>query len=186
MEFFPAFHLGWLNGWLLLSLLVLTDIILFLSFQRGVVRRLFDRSGWTRSQIILTLIGKLLSLGLIVIIIMTPLKLGFPVFWIGAGLVILGLIGVVKALFDFQKAPPDQPVTDGLYKITRHPQIMASSLVILGCTVAIGSWFGLMILFLARFLLNANLVAEEQICLRTFGRDYQEYLERVPRYPFLR
>lgn len=182
MEFFPAFHLGWLNGWLLLSLLVLTDIFLFLAFQRNVVKRLFDRSGWTRRQKILTISGKVLALFLIVIIIMTPLKLGSPVMIIGCVLVALGLIGLIKALFDFKSAPTDQPATGGIYRITRHPQIMAASLVLLGTTVAIGSWTGLIVFFISRILLDANLVAEEEICLRAFGSVYQEYLDQTPRY----
>jgi protein-S-isoprenylcysteine O-methyltransferase Ste14 len=182
MKFFPAFHLGWLNGWLLLSLLVLTDIVLFLAFQSKVVKRLFDRSGWTRRQKILTVIGKMLALFLIVIIIMTPLKLGSPVLIIGCVLVALGLVGLIKALFDFKSAPTGQPATRGIYRITRHPQIMAASLVLLGTTVAIGSWSGLIVLLISRILLNANLVAEEEVCLRAFGSVYQEYLDHTPRY----
>jgi len=184
MEFFPTFHLSWLNGWLLLSLLVLTDIVLFLTFQRKVVKRLFDRSGWTRRQKIFTIIGKLLALLLIVIIIMTPLKLGSPVMIIGFVLVALGLIGLIKALLDFRSAPADQPATEGIYRITRHPQIMAASLVLLGTTVAIGSWTGLIVFIISRILLDANLVAEEDVCLRTFGSVYQEYLDQTPRYIF--
>jgi len=184
MEFFPPLHLGWLNGWLLLALLVLTDIVLFLVFQRKVVKRLFDRSGWTRRQKIFTVIGKLLALLLIVIIIMTPLKLGSPALMIGFVLVALGLIGLIKALFDFRNAPADQPATGGIYRITRHPQIMASSLVLLGITVAIGSWTGLIVFIISRILLDVNLVAEEEVCLRTFGIVYQEYLDQTPRYIF--
>jgi protein-S-isoprenylcysteine O-methyltransferase Ste14 len=184
MELFPDFQLGWLNGWLLLALLVLTDAVLFISFQKGVVKRLFDRSGWTTSQIVLTWIGKLISLGVIVIIIMTPLKVDQAVFYIGLGFVVLGLAGLVKSLFDFRAAPPEQPATGGIYQITRHPQNMASSLVILGCIIAVGSWVGLAAFLVARVLLHANLVAEEQICLSHFGKKYQQYLDQTPRYFF--
>jgi len=45
MELLPAMELGWLNGWLMLALLGLTDGVLFLLFPREVVARLFDRSG---------------------------------------------------------------------------------------------------------------------------------------------
>ena len=184
MELFPAFHLSWLNGWLLLSLLVLTDTVLFLAFQRKVVKRLFDRSGWTRRQKILTVMGKILALFLIVIIIMTPLKLGSPVMIMGFVLVALGLFRLIKALFDFRNTPTDQPATRGIYQITRHPQIIAASLVLLGTTIAIGSWSGLIVFLISRILLDANLVAEEQVCLRVFGSEYQEYLDQTSRYVF--
>jgi protein-S-isoprenylcysteine O-methyltransferase Ste14 len=184
MEFFPSFQLGWLNGGLFLALLVLTDGILFLVFQKQVVKRLFDRSGWTRFQQMVTVIGKILALVIVVIIILTPLKLGSPVFVIGCGLVVIGLAGLIKALFDFRDTPEGHPATRGLYQVTRHPQNMASSLVILGCTIAIGSWFALIAFLAARVLLHTNLVAEEDICLKTYGESYREYMTQVPRYPF--
>ena len=113
---------------------------------------------------------------------MTPLKLGSPVMIIGFVLVALGLAGLIKALFDFRSAPDDQPATEGIYRITRHPQIMAASLVLLGTTVAIGSWTGLIVFIISRILFDANLVAEEEICLRAFGSVYQEYMDQTPRY----
>jgi protein-S-isoprenylcysteine O-methyltransferase Ste14 len=184
MEFLPAFKLGWLNGGLLLAMLVLTDGILFLAFQQRVVTRLFDRSGWTRRQKVITILGKFLALAVVLMIIFTPLRLGYPIFIAGLGLVVLGLIALVKALIDFRSTPPNLPATQGMYKFTRHPQNLASSVVILGCTLAIGSWLALILFVLARILLHANLVAEEEVCLREYGEAYRDYMTRVPRYIF--
>jgi protein-S-isoprenylcysteine O-methyltransferase Ste14 len=182
MEFLPEFKLSWLNGGLLLALLVLTDGILFLAFQKGVVTRLFDRSGWTRRQKVITILGKLLALAVVLMIIFTPLRLGSPIFIAGLGLVVLGLIALVKALIDFRNTPPNLPATQGIYSFTRHPQNLASSVVILGCTMAIGSWLALITFVLARILLHENLVAEEEVCLQEYGEVYREYMTRVPRY----
>ncbi len=182
MEFLPDFRLGWLNGGLLLATLVLTDGILFLAFRKDAVARLFDRSGWTQRQIVFTVMGKLLALVTVVMIIFTPLKLRSYVFIVGAVLVGLGLIGVVKALFDFRNTPPDQPVTQGIYGVSRHPQNLASYFVILGCTIAIGSWLAVFLFVVARLFLHANLVAEEDVCLREYGEAYRDYMDRVPRY----
>lgn len=182
MEFLPEFRLAWLGGWLFLALLVLTDGILFLAFRKDVVTRLFDRSGWTRRQVVLTMIGKLLALVTVLMIIFTPLKLESPILMIGMALVGLGLIGLVKALVDFRNSSPHEPATQGIYGLTRHPQNMASSLVILGSTLAIGSWLALLLFVVARIFLHVNLVAEEEICLQEYGQAYREYMERVPRY----
>ncbi|MFO8036668.1 MAG: isoprenylcysteine carboxylmethyltransferase family protein [Anaerolineales bacterium] len=184
MEFLPDFRLGWLNGWLLLGLLVLTDGVLFLAFRKNTVERLFDRSGWSKWQIVITVIGKLLALVTVLIIIFTPLKLGSYVFIIGTMLVGVGLIVLVKALLDFRNSDSDQPVTQGIYRLTRHPQNLASSMVILGCTIAIGSWLALILFVVARILLHANLVAEEEVCLREYGDAYRDYMNKVPRYLF--
>jgi protein-S-isoprenylcysteine O-methyltransferase Ste14 len=184
MELLPDFQLGWLNGGLLLALLVLTDSILFLLFQRGVVNRLFDRSGWTNRQKVLTALGKLLALAVVIMIILTPLKIGSALFIVGLGLVGVGLITLVKALIDFRNTPPNLPATDGVYQFTRHPQNLASSVVILGCTIAIGSWIALITFIVARVLLHINLVAEEEVCIREYGDVYRDYMTRVPRYLF--
>ena len=182
MELFPALKIGWLNGWLLLGLLSLTEGIIFLVFPKRVVARLFDRSGWSREQAVFTVIGKLLALLCIILFILTPLKTGSPVFYLGLCLVVSGLVGLVKALFDFKNAPLDLPVTQGLYKVSRHPQIFMSSVVLLGICFAIGAWPALLAFLAARLLEHYGILAEEEVCLKQYGEAYQVYMKQVPRY----
>jgi protein-S-isoprenylcysteine O-methyltransferase Ste14 len=163
-------------------LLALTDGILFLVFPKEVVTRLFDRSGWKRQQVVLTVLGKLCAVACLVLLFFTPLKIGSVVFVIGAVVVALGLAGLVKALFDFRNTPPGEPVERGLYTISRHPQIVMSSFVLLGGCIAIGSWAALLMLLSARLFSHFGIVAEEEMCLKQYGEAYQAYMERVPRY----
>jgi protein-S-isoprenylcysteine O-methyltransferase Ste14 len=182
MEMIPALNIGWLNGWLLLGLLGLTEGIIFLLYPKQVVARLFDRSGWSQKQAVFTVLGKLFALGCVILIILTPLKPGSPVFILGAGLVVLGLAGLVKALFDFKNTPLDLPVTRGLYKVSRHPQVCMSSMVILGICLAIGSWLGVFAFLGARLFEHYGIVAEEEVCLKQYGETYRRYMKLVPRY----
>ena len=178
----PTFQIGWLNGWILLVLLVLTDGVLFLSFPKPVVARLFDRSGWSQKQATLTVLSKLCALFCIVSIVLTPLKIGFPVFIAGIILVALGLAGLVKATLDFRHTPLDQPVVSGLYRISRHPQMVMASVVILGACLAIGSGAAVIAFAATKVLGHYGILAEEEVCLRRYGDDYRAYLQRVPRY----
>jgi protein-S-isoprenylcysteine O-methyltransferase Ste14 len=182
MDLIPDLEIGWLNGWLALALLSLTEGILFLTFPRKVVARLFDRSGWSQQQIAFTIASKVCAFIFLVLIALTPLKIGSPAFTIGVFLILLGLIGLVKALFDYKNTPLDEPVTRGLYKISRHPQIVMASMVLLGACIATGSWLALTMLALARLLGHLGIVAEEEICLKQYGDAYRTYLQRVPRY----
>jgi protein-S-isoprenylcysteine O-methyltransferase Ste14 len=182
MELLPELEIGWLNGWVAIVLLGLTDGILFLAFPKKVVERLFDRSGWSQPQRAFTVAGKLCALGCLILITLTPLKIGRPVFVIGALLIALSLIGLVKALFDFKNTPPDEPVTHGLYRVSRHPQIVMASLVLLGACIAISSWLALALWAAARLLEHFGIIAEEEVCLKQYGEPYQAYLKRVPRY----
>jgi protein-S-isoprenylcysteine O-methyltransferase Ste14 len=182
MEWMPALRVGWLNGWIFLLLLALTDGILFRIFPKAVVTRLFDRSGWSQKQIVFTVIGKLCAVVCLALIIFTPLKIGSAVFIVGAIVAALGWIGLAKALFDFRNTPLDEPVTRGMYRISRHPQIVMSSVVLLGACIAIGSWSAVLMLLAARVFSHFGIVAEEEVCLKQYGDSYRAYMERVPRY----
>jgi protein-S-isoprenylcysteine O-methyltransferase Ste14 len=182
MELFPPLRIGWLNGWLFLAALGLTDAVTFRLFPKTVVERLFDRSGWSRKQVTLTVIGKLIALISLVLIALTPLKIGRPVLVIGLVISVVGLIGLVSALISFRNAPLDQPVTGGLYKVSRHPQIVMSFVVLAGACLAVGSWSALAIQFVSHFFTHLGILGEEEVCTRRYGDSYCAYLKRVPRY----
>jgi protein-S-isoprenylcysteine O-methyltransferase Ste14 len=182
MEWMPELKFGLFNGWVPLVLLALTDAILFIIFPREVVKRLWDRSGWQTKQVIYTVIGKVCALVCLVLLIFSPLKWEKSVFIMGMVVVVLGLCGLVKALIDFRNTPPDEPVVNGLYRISRHPQIVMSSVVLLGGCIAIGSWSAIIAWLVARIFSHFGILAEEEVCLRQYGDAYQKYLNRVPRY----
>jgi protein-S-isoprenylcysteine O-methyltransferase Ste14 len=182
MELIPELKIGWLNGWLPVVILGITDGVLFLSFPKEVVHRLWDRSGWSPQQRAATLAGKLSALACLVLLALTPLKIGRLVFWIGSLLVVFGLVGLVRALLDFRNTPPGVPVRRGLYRISRHPQIVMASLVLLGACIAVGSWLAVGFWAVARLLEHLGIVAEEEICLRQYGEAYAAYLKQAPRY----
>jgi protein-S-isoprenylcysteine O-methyltransferase Ste14 len=182
MELFPALGIGWLNGWLFIAALGLTDAITFRLFPKTVVDRLFDRSGWSRKQVTFTVIGKVIALISLVLIALTPLKIGRPVFVIGLVTGVAGLIGLVSALISFRNAPLDQPATSGLYKVSRHPQIVMSFVVLAGACLAIGSWSALAIQVVSHFFTHLGILGEEEVCARKYGDAYRAYLRRVPRY----
>jgi protein-S-isoprenylcysteine O-methyltransferase Ste14 len=182
MELVPVLRIGWLNGWIPFGLLVLTEGVLFLSFPREVIARLFDRSGWSQRQVRWFSAGKLFSLIYIVLIILTPLKTGSPLLAIGMALNLLGLVGLGSAMYAFRNTPPDQPVTGGLYQSSRHPQVFMTFVSLLGACLAVGSWPALLMLVLSRGLQHLGILAEEEACLRQYGESYRAYMDRVPRY----
>lgn len=182
MEIIPALEIGLLNGWILLCLLCLMQVIFFTLFPKDVRARLLDRSGWSKTQIAVTVIGKLFVFVCIVLIIFTPLKIGTNVFIIGTILFALGLVGLIIALFNFKNTPSDQPVTGGLYRISRHPQLFMIFILFLGICISIGSWLALLILIISRLFLHFGILGEEKVCLERYGESYLNYMKNVPRY----
>ncbi len=182
MELFPTLEIGWFNGWILLALEFLIQGLLLLIFPKEVVSRLFDRSGWSKKQRGFTILGKVFSLACLILIFLTPLKINSRVFIGGLILYAVGLAGLVIAMLNFKDTSLDQPVTKGVYKLSRHPQIVSLFVLFLGICIAIGSWLALFALVISKLLQHFGILAEEEICLRRYGEPYRTYLKQIPRY----
>ena len=188
VELFPALEIGWFNGWILLVALYLAYGVLLLVFLRDVVNRLYEynRSSWSRRHRAFYVAEKLLLVVYIILVVLTPLKTGSIVFIPGIILFSLGLTGFIIALFNFKNTPLDQPVSTGIYRISRHPQVLMLFVAGIGIGIAIGSVLVLFIQIIAAFFGRSRVLAEEQACLERYGDSYRIYMERVPRYVLIR
>lgn len=182
MELFPNLEFGLFNGWILLVLFFGAYGIMLIFFPKNVVARLYDRSGQRKHPLIRRLFVVILVLLWFIFMSLTPLKIGDVVFVIGISIYSLGLIGFVIALGNFKSNPVDQPVTGGLYRISRHPQQLTASVSFLGIGIAIGSWLAFAFMILGVIGAHKKILAEEEACLAQYGESYKNYIERIPRY----
>ena len=188
LELFQILTIGLLNGWILLAIFYGIELVLVLSFPKGTRGRLFeyDHSKWTKHHRIILIIGKTFTLILIFLIIFSPLKLGTPVFYLGMLFYIIGLTGFIIAIVNYRNTPLDQPVTSGLYRYSRNPQVLTILIIMLGISLAVGSGIFLIILLFSTILTRVRIIEEEKACLKQYGDAYREYMERVPRYLIIR
>lgn len=149
---------------------------------KKVRSRLLDRSNFTRDQKILTGISKLIVLIFQIIVILTPLTIGSIEFLIGIVLFAFGMIAEVIAVINFRMTPLNEPVTRGLYKISRNPQETMLSIAFFGICFAVGSWFLIIFFGISRIFNHFQILAQEQACLNEYGEAYQDYMKKVPRY----
>ena len=182
MELFPNLEFGLFNGWILIVLFFVVYVIMLIFFPKNAVARLYDRSGQRKHQILRRLFGVILVLLWFILVSLTPLMIGDVVFVIGISIYSLGLIGFVIALENFKNTPVDQPVTSGLYRISRHPQQLTASISFLGISIAIGSWVAFAFMILGVIGAHNKILAEEEACLEQYGESYKNYMERIPRY----
>lgn len=182
MELFPNLEFGLYNGWILIVILFGSYGAMLLSFPKDAVERLYDRSSQPERQGVRRFFIVISVLVWLIMVSLTPLKIDNVVFIIGISIYSLGLIGFLIALENYKKTPIDQPVTRGLYKISRHPQQMSISLAFLGIGIAIGSWLAFVIMILGVLGAHNKILAEEQACLELYGESYQNYLDSIPRY----
>jgi protein-S-isoprenylcysteine O-methyltransferase Ste14 len=111
-----------------------------------------------------------------------PLKLGTVWFYAGLATYLVGLVMYLTAIVNIAKTPVGQPFTKGLYRYSRHPMMFSSFISFVGASIASASWILLLLSVVFIVLQTSEATAEERGCLETFGDEYQEYLNRTPRW----
>ena len=182
MEFFPELKLVLFNGWIFLFSFYLLQIYNLTFVSKQIRDRLLDRSNFDRKQWFFTLIGKFFSIPAMLLMILTPITSEFIEFLPGIVMFIFGMVGLRIAVLNFITTPLDQPVTKGLYSVSRNPQETMLSVIMLGIGFIVGSWIVLILVVLSRVFNHVHILAQEEACIKQYGESYQEYLKTVPRY----
>jgi protein-S-isoprenylcysteine O-methyltransferase Ste14 len=111
-----------------------------------------------------------------------PLKLGTMWFYAGLTTYLVGLVMLLTAIVNIATTPLGQPFTKGMYRYSRHPMYLSASITFVGVSVASASWIFLLLSVVIIVLQTSQATAEERGCLETYGDEYQEYLNRTPRW----
>jgi protein-S-isoprenylcysteine O-methyltransferase Ste14 len=184
MALFPHLSLGWLNGWIPMVIFYVIFFILLKVFPKETTERLYEDSGWTLEQARPAKIGLPFALAALILILFTPLKINQPIFWIGLVLALIGQTGFIYSLLTFNITPLDEPVTAGLYSISRNPQWVAFAVVMVGFSLMVGSWTVLALLTVRVVMNHFRILGEEQALESQYGESYLAYKESIPRYFF--
>lgn len=182
MEFFPHMEPTLLGGWIFLVILWLVPCITLITVSKSMREKLTDRSKFSRKQKRILIVSKILALIEIIIIIVTPMNYPSIDFNIGIIIYTFGMVGFIIAILNYVKTPLNEPVTKGMYRISRNPQEFMIGISCLGICFLIGSGIALFILITAKVFTHFTIIAEEEACLRLYGKSYEEYMEKVPRY----
>ena len=182
MEPFPALEIGLLNGWIFIAIFLFVFGIVLKTCPKDVIKRLYDNEGWTKNQYIFTKLTKICGLIHIILLIFTPIIIGSIEFIIGIIIFSIGTIGMVIALSNFKRAILNKPITSGLYKISRNPQILMLDLVSLGTSLMIGSWMAVIVVFISIIFSHFRIMGEEKRLTEQYEESYLQYKKKVPRY----
>ena len=85
-------------------------------------------------------------------------------------------------IINFVTTRPFEPVTKGVYRISRNPVYFSEFLLDISIGIACTSWIFLLLGIVFIILANIVVVYEERFCLRKYGDSYQEYMNRTPRW----
>jgi protein-S-isoprenylcysteine O-methyltransferase Ste14 len=114
--------------------------------------------------------------------IFLPLKLGTA--WLYGGLLIFvaALVISIMALFNIATAPADKPVTNGAYRISRHPMYLSGFLMFIGVGVSCASWVVLLLALIWIVFWRIVVPEEEKFLVDKYGADYLDYMKKTPRW----
>jgi protein-S-isoprenylcysteine O-methyltransferase Ste14 len=79
--------------------------------------------------------------------------------------------------------PSTAVVTSGPYRFSRNPLYMGLAVVYLGLTLALDTWWGIILLALVLIVMHQGVIQREERYLeRKFGDGYRQYRAAVRRY----
>ncbi|MBI9069254.1 MAG: isoprenylcysteine carboxylmethyltransferase family protein [Salinivirgaceae bacterium] len=169
------------NAWIL-SLIFLVVSYLPILFGGKGAKRLVDFS-WMNKQ------GKRLSILIMILFIFMVVSPVFmeitnnPVLLIlGFGFFTIGCIFILISYLNYFTTPLGQLITKGMYRISRNPIYVFSSIALIGIAILSESLlFGLLLLLY--FIIQHPVIKEEErFCEENFGKEYDKYKKRTRRY----
>ncbi len=185
MTLAPTFRIGVWNAWLLAIFWVvhpwimsLVDKLVGAGNIRAKMGDLPDHDGQKKS----IPIPSLLLIALFIFSIFLPLKTGIA--WLIAGIVIylVGIAVFLSAMITAARTPMGQIFSRGTYRYSRHPMYLSFMLIFIGISVASASWLFLVLSLGWMAFPISQLAREEQACLKVFGKVYDEYMQRTPKW----
>jgi protein-S-isoprenylcysteine O-methyltransferase Ste14 len=185
MHLLPTLRLGLANHWVLLIIYAVVLIVCVARLPKDQREWLFSDPKETLHgpRKLLLRFGQLTIIGVLVVLSLTPL-LGVPAWLavVGLSLYAVGTALVAVSIHYFGRTARSEPVTDGPYRFSRNPQWVGLFSALLGMAIASGSWLLVLAVFAVGAVYHIQIVEEEKTCSAKYGRPYEEYLRRVPRY----
>ena len=185
MSWLPAFEIGLWNAWILMLYVPMHPLIMIVVDKAvgtgGIFKKVGDvpyEKGEKRAYVIYMVV----LLVLLAYSVFLPLKLGTLWFYAGLTTYLVGLVIFLTAIVNIATTPLGQPFTNGMYRYSRHPLYFSFSITFVGVGLSSASWFFLLLSVIIIILQSIQVISEERGCLEIYGDEYQEYLNRTPRW----
>lgn len=186
MSLMPALRIGLWNAWILMVPLVAAAFLPLYIDSAKTGKRCEGEppaSELSRSTRIAHVLTHMIIMPFTFIYsIFLPLKLG--TLWLIAGVLVylVALVMVLMSSISFSTAPLGEPISKGVYAISRHPGYFGFFLGYVGIGVACASWVFLLCALVWIVSWHFGVIDEERILLERYGDAYREYMNRTPRW----
>jgi protein-S-isoprenylcysteine O-methyltransferase Ste14 len=198
--FVAAGTLHYWQGWLFLAVYFLASLAITLYLinnNRALLARRMSGGPFAEKEPAQRIIMALVSIGFVGLILLPAIDhrfgwshLSIPAVLAGNALVLLGWLGIFFVFREnsfasatIESTEDQRVISTGLYAWVRHPMYATLLLMLLGMPVALGSWWGVLIVVAIVPALIWRLTDEERFLVNHLP-DYSEYQRRV-RYRLL-
>ena len=182
MSLIPVFELGLWNAWIFMIWLIVTPILSsFLNKEKGVTKLLRTSVPMKYEKTLNIISMAAVYIGFLYSIFL-PLELNTLWFYIGLLFFLIGFIFNLSFFVTIRSAQLNKPFTNGPYKYSRHPIYFALFVIIISISIMSLSWVFLLIAIICGIHLIIVAPVEEKYCLKKYGKVYQDYIEKTPRW----
>jgi protein-S-isoprenylcysteine O-methyltransferase Ste14 len=182
MSFIPEFEIGLWNAWILMIWVIILPMISSLTTKEKDVSKKLRTSVPMKHEKSLNIISMAAVIFGFIYSIFLPLKINTIWFYIGVLIFIVGFFIDISVLYTIRLAKLDKPFTKGPYRYSRHPIYLALIFVITSIIITTFSWIFIIIAIILIMHQILAMPAEEQYCLKKYGQEYRDYMNRTPRW----
>jgi len=185
VSWIPTFEINFWNAWILTLFMVLHPLIMNLVDKTVGTGNINKKMGDVQAEK-----GKKKSLPIPTVLLIVlflysiflPLKLGTAWFYTGIAIYLVGIVMFLSSIITVSKTPMDQIFSRGMYRYSRHPLYLSFLFTFVGVSVASASWLFLLLSMGWMVFPISQVTSEEQDCLKSFGNEYQEYMNTTSKW----
>jgi len=184
MSAIPVFEIGVWNAWLFVAYFWVHPLVMLALDPRDMVRKMGSdketldtrrERGLSRVMMAALVAASVYSIGL-------PLRLGSVWCYVGGPIAVAGFVLFTIAMVNIAWTQLGRPFATGLFRYSRHPMTLWSSVAFFGVGIAAASWLFLVLVVVFSACMPGLNEAEEHYCLARYGDAYRSYRERTPKY----
>lgn len=182
MSLIPNFELGIWNAWLFMIWLVILPFLTNLIIKDKDTSNKLKISAPVKFEKELNIMSMIVVIFAFIYSIFLPFEIETIWFYIGIVFFIIGFVIYISTLGYLRDVTANEFFNKGPYRFSRHPVYVSMVFIFVSVIIACVSWVFLILLIFLLIHLIIAAPAEEQYCLKKYGKDYQQYIESTPRW----
>ena len=180
---FGDFNIGWEYAWWFPAVYLLITIVIMATYGKRFIKKFFRLPGARfRGKIPTIFSSTLFSRGIMAYAIFVPFQINTVWFWIGVSIFSISTILSIIAMINFATTPHDQPVTKGMYRISRNPVQILAIIMLIGIGIITVSWIIIVASLLLAIVSYPTFLVQERSCLEMYGDAYRDYMNKTSRW----